>query len=151
MNNALLTLSCKLVHFISHAWIVEVVIQQKDKWSLVSLRVIHSFRLQQSSNAPFPRSPVDLTAVRQLGLNFRFPQELFNAVQNCLSVQFPFSVLEREKKHMIMAQNYGVCLNGAHRTETQMRKVNIISLCSINCQKIQKKNSFSSSQNKRHI
>ena len=98
MNNALLTLSCKLVHFISHAWIVEVVIQQKDKRSPVSLRVIHSFRLQQSSNAPFPRSPVDLTAVRQLGLNFRFLQKLLDAVQNCLSVQLPFSVLEGEEK-----------------------------------------------------
>lgn len=127
MNNELLTLSCKLVNFISHAWIVEVVIQQKDKWCPVSLRAIHSFRLQQSSNAPFPRSPVDLTAVRQLGLNFRFLQELLNAVQNRLSVQFPFSVLEREKK------------------------VNIISRCSINCQKIVKKISFSSSHNKRHI
>lgn len=31
-----LTLPCKLVHFISHAWIVEVVIQQEDERRLAS-------------------------------------------------------------------------------------------------------------------
>lgn len=90
----MLTLSCKLVHFISHARIVEVVIQQEEKWCPVGL----SLRLCQSLDAVFPCSPVDLTAARLLSQNLRFLQEVLNAAQHCLSVQLPFSLLERGKK-----------------------------------------------------
>lgn len=59
-----LTLSCKLVHLISHAGVVEVVVQQEEKRCMVGRT---GFRLHKISNAHFPRGFVYVATAWQLG------------------------------------------------------------------------------------
>lgn len=58
------TLSCKLVHLISHAGVVEVVVQQEEKRYMMGRT---GFRLHKTSNALFPRGFVYVAANWQRG------------------------------------------------------------------------------------